>query len=168
MVAQEMKRTWHGTWSSLAMGMTWEASVTSVTTAETRGAAAAMSGPRRCAERRSASQRSTNGSSPGNSEASNGRRGKSTRRMRGNAAKRPEKWSASAADTVGRTVTTETSTPWLESAAMTRKKGSRCPMPALGMNMRCGAPAPPSSPGFWVAGWAIGGRLTGSAAVIGS
>jgi hypothetical protein len=76
MVAQEMKRTWHWTPSFLAMGMTWEVRVTSVMTAETRGAAPAMSGPMRCAERRRASQRTMKGSRSwlGNSDASMGRR----------------------------------------------------------------------------------------------
>ncbi|WVZ83310.1 hypothetical protein U9M48_030472 [Paspalum notatum var. saurae] len=146
MAALEIKSTWHGTRSRLVIGMTWEARVTSATTAETRGVAPAMSWVRRCADRRRASQRSRKGSAPGKAEASKGRRLRSTRWTEGNAAKSPAKWSASAADTVGRTVTMEQRTPpRLDSAEMKRKKGTRCAIPALGMNITCAAALMPSS-----------------------
>ncbi|BAS97306.1 Os06g0290701 [Oryza sativa Japonica Group] len=138
MVTDEMNSTWHWRRRSLAMGFTWDTSVTSVTTAVARGATPAMAGARRCMERRRASHRSRNGSAPGNSEASSGSRLKSTRRMLGKSWKRRAKWSASAADTVGRTVTTEMSTSWEDSAPMKRKNGRRWPMPALGMKTTCG------------------------------
>uniref|UniRef100_J3MDD1 Uncharacterized protein n=1 Tax=Oryza brachyantha TaxID=4533 RepID=J3MDD1_ORYBR len=126
------------------MGFTWDTKVTSETTAVTRGVTPAMSGPRRCMERRRASQRRTNGSAPGNSEASSGSRWKSMRRRRGKSLKSAANWSASAADTVGTTVTTEMSTSCLDSAPMKRENGSRWPMPALGTKTTW--PRAPASP----------------------